>query len=202
VLVQAALAVVGTGEGEGVAGRRRTTTTMTTDGASGEERVVKLTVLARNETEDDENVEVLISRQGSEHTAIVTRPGRESEAFPSLTVASAIATTSNSSTSSPTAATKKTLLTTLFPTHRVTTTVVQTTDPLTATARLAVFQDGRRADLVMTWPTWMAEVLGSQGLAGAAASGGGGVVAPMPCKILRNEVAEGDEVDRGAALVV
>ncbi|KAK4673828.1 hypothetical protein QC763_115350 [Podospora pseudopauciseta] len=90
------------------------------------------------------------------------------------------------------AASHKSQLTTFFPRARVETTLVQ--DP-GAPEKLAVFQLGEKTELTLVQPGWFEKALG---LKEAAAS----VVAPMPCKILRNEVSEGQEVEKGAPLVV
>lgn len=61
--------------------------------------------------------------------------------------------------------------------------------------RVTVFQRGVKTELALEPPAWQAKALSVKE---AAAS----VVAPMPCKVLRNEVAEGKEVKKGALLVV
>ncbi|KAK1837139.1 carbamoyl-phosphate synthase L chain, ATP binding domain-containing protein [Podospora conica] len=90
------------------------------------------------------------------------------------------------------ASTSKTTLTTFFPDARVDSTLVR--DPA-APGSVAVFQLGHKTELQLVESAWFDKALG---LKEAAAS----VVAPMPCKILRNEVNEGDHVEKGAALVV
>ncbi|KAK4136890.1 hypothetical protein BT67DRAFT_439894 [Trichocladium antarcticum] len=86
----------------------------------------------------------------------------------------------------------KTQLTTFFPTARVESTLVQ--DPA-APEKLTVFQLGEKTELGLVSPAWFDKALGLKEVVGS-------VVAPMPCKILRNEVAEGQEVEKGAPLVV
>ncbi|AEO65623.1 uncharacterized protein THITE_2112771 [Thermothielavioides terrestris NRRL 8126] len=86
----------------------------------------------------------------------------------------------------------KTKLTTFFPLARVESTLVQ--DPA-APERLTVFQLGEKTELTLVPPGWFDKALGSKEVVGS-------VVAPMPCKILRNEVSEGQEVEKGAPLVV
>lgn len=86
----------------------------------------------------------------------------------------------------------KTAVRTFFPAERIDTTVVQ--DP-TSEHKLSVFQHGGKTELALLPPSWYERALG---LKEATAS----VVAPMPCKILRNEVAEGETVEKGAPLVV
>lgn len=87
---------------------------------------------------------------------------------------------------------EKTAVQTFFPLERIDTTLVQ--DP-TNEHKLSVFQRGAKTELALLQPSWYEKALG---LKEAAAS----VVAPMPCKILRNEVAEGETVEKGAPLVV
>ncbi|KAK4236111.1 hypothetical protein C8A03DRAFT_36021 [Achaetomium macrosporum] len=90
------------------------------------------------------------------------------------------------------ASTTKTKLTTFFPTARVESTLVQ--DPA-APEKLTLFQLGEKTELTLVPPGWFDKALGLKEVVGS-------VVAPMPCKILRNEVTEGQEVDKGAPLVV
>ncbi|KXX79645.1 Methylcrotonoyl-CoA carboxylase subunit alpha, mitochondrial [Madurella mycetomatis] len=86
----------------------------------------------------------------------------------------------------------KSKLTTFFPLARVESTLVQ--DPA-APEKLTVFQLGEKTELTLVPPAWFDKALGLKEVVGS-------VVAPMPCKILRNEVAEGQEVEKGAPLVV
>lgn len=81
---------------------------------------------------------------------------------------------------------------TFFPLQRIDTTVVQ--DP-TNDLKLSVYQHGAKTDVVLVQPAWVEKALGLKELAAS-------VVAPMPCKILRNEVVEGEVVEKGAPLVV
>ncbi|QUC17970.1 uncharacterized protein UV8b_02211 [Ustilaginoidea virens] len=85
-------------------------------------------------------------------------------------------------------------LQTYFPGERVLSSVVpQPRDD--GTTRVTVFQHGVKTELALLPPAWHDKALG---LKEAAAS----VAAPMPCKVLKNEVAEGQEVKKGAPLVV
>ncbi|KZZ96103.1 methylcrotonoyl-CoA carboxylase alpha chain precursor [Moelleriella libera RCEF 2490] len=84
-------------------------------------------------------------------------------------------------------------LQTYFPSERILSSVVpQSQDNDT---KITVFQHGVKTDLALLPPAWFEKALG---LKEAAAS----VVAPMPCKILKNEVSEGQEVRKGTPLVV
>ncbi|EEY16197.1 methylcrotonoyl-CoA carboxylase subunit alpha [Verticillium alfalfae VaMs.102] len=90
-----------------------------------------------------------------------------------------------------------TKLTTFFPGERIHSTVVRTTPNATETqdSKVVVFQHGVRTELALLPPKWFEKALGLKEIAAS-------VVAPMPCKVLRNEVAEGEVVKKGAPLVV
>ncbi|KAL2198464.1 carbamoyl-phosphate synthase L chain, ATP binding domain-containing protein [Corynascus similis CBS 632.67] len=88
--------------------------------------------------------------------------------------------------------TTKTKVASFFPMARVDSTLVQ--DPA-APEKLTVFQLGEKTELTLAPPGWFDKALGLKEVVGS-------VVAPMPCKILRNEVAEGQEVEKGSPLVV
>lgn len=132
---------------------------------------------------EDEVVETTITQLGHNlYRASVARKGQDApEVFDNLVC-------------EPTGVTaaEKVAVRTFFPLQRVDTTVVQ--DP-TNNHKLSVFQLGAKTELVLQQPGWYEKALG---LKEAAAS----VVAPMPCKILRNEVSEGETVEKGAPLVV
>ncbi|KAL2161042.1 hypothetical protein VTH06DRAFT_8755 [Thermothelomyces fergusii] len=95
------------------------------------------------------------------------------------------------SEASPAGATK-TRVASFFPAARIESTVVQ--DPA-APEKLTVFQLGEKTELTLVPPGWLDKALGRKEAVGS-------VVAPMPCKILRNEVVEGQTVEKGAPLVV
>ncbi|KAI1842616.1 hypothetical protein JX266_011229 [Neoarthrinium moseri] len=94
--------------------------------------------------------------------------------------------------STPVPSSQKTSLTTFFPEARIEATVVQ--DPNNDN-KISVFQHGLKTELSLVSPVWYEKALG---IKEATAS----VVAPMPCKVLKNEVQEGDAVAKGAPLVV
>ncbi|KAL8290704.1 hypothetical protein RB600_006241 [Gaeumannomyces tritici] len=129
-------------------------------------------------------VEVVVTQRGGGlFNARVSRDGEETpREFDNIT------TGSSSSTRNST----KTTVRSLSPLARIESTVVR--DP-TNGDRITVFQLGTKTELALAQPPWYEEALG---LKEAAAS----VVAPMPCKILRNEVGEGDVVEKGTPLVV
>lgn len=80
-------------------------------------------------------------------------------------------------------------ITTFFPHTRIQTTIVTEGDKLT------LFQRGKQTQLTLSTPSWFEKALGIKDVTNS-------VLAPMPCKVLRNEVAEGDEVQKDQALVV
>lgn len=66
---------------------------------------------------------------------------------------------------------------------------------LPSTNSLTLFQRGTQYRLQLAIPKWAEKALGIKDVANS-------VLAPMPCKVLRVEVKEGDEVRKGQALVV
>lgn len=133
---------------------------------------------------EDEVVETTITQLGHNlYRASVARKGQDApEVFGNLV----------SEPTTADAADEKVAVKTFFPLQRVDTTVVQ--DP-TNNHKLSVFQLGSKRELVLQQPGWYEKALGLKEVAAS-------VVAPMPCKILRNEVAEGETVEKGAPLVV
>uniref|UniRef100_A0A0B7K0A0 Uncharacterized protein n=1 Tax=Bionectria ochroleuca TaxID=29856 RepID=A0A0B7K0A0_BIOOC len=80
-----------------------------------------------------------------------------------------------------------------FPGERISSSVVpQSVDNDT---KITIFQHGIKTDLSLLPPTWYEKELGLKEVTAS-------VVAPMPCKVLRNEVKEGETVKKGAPLVV
>ncbi|KAH8885657.1 hypothetical protein GQ53DRAFT_750996 [Thozetella sp. PMI_491] len=132
---------------------------------------------------EPETVEVTVTQiAGGLFNATVSRTGQSETPL----VYSKIV--SSPSARSPT----KTTVTTFFPASRIDSTLVQ--DPARP-ERLTLFQHGAKTELELLAPGWFEKALGLKEVAGS-------VTAPMPCKILRNEVAEGDVVEKGAPLVV
>lgn len=80
-------------------------------------------------------------------------------------------------------------ISTFFPHTRVESTIVAEGDKIT------LFQRGKQIQLILAKPSWFEKALGLKDVANS-------VLAPMPCKVLRNEVEEGDEVEKDQALVV
>ncbi|KAH6675129.1 3-methylcrotonyl-CoA carboxylase-like protein subunit alpha [Halenospora varia] len=80
-------------------------------------------------------------------------------------------------------------ISTFFPSTRIESTVIANEDKLT------IFQRGKKTELTLATPSWYEKALGLKDVTNS-------VLAPMPCKVLRNEVKEGDEVEKDQALVV
>jgi 3-methylcrotonyl-CoA carboxylase alpha subunit len=80
-------------------------------------------------------------------------------------------------------------ISTFFPHTRIKTSVITDGDKIT------LFQHGKQIQLMLTTPSWYEKALGLKDATNS-------VLAPMPCKVLRNEVKEGDEVEKDQALVV
>ncbi|KAI9694377.1 MAG: hypothetical protein M1820_008977 [Bogoriella megaspora] len=76
-----------------------------------------------------------------------------------------------------------------FPHTRLDSTFIRSENQIT------LFQRGRQYQLQLGVPKWAEEALGMKTVANS-------VIAPMPCKVLRVNVREGDEVKKDQALVV
>ncbi|KAK3062624.1 hypothetical protein LTS18_003670 [Coniosporium uncinatum] len=81
------------------------------------------------------------------------------------------------------------VLTSHFPHTRLATTVIRDGD------RITLFQRGKQYRLQLQPPKWVKDALGVKDVTNS-------VLAPMPCKVLRVEVSQGDEVRKDQALVV
>ena len=82
-------------------------------------------------------------------------------------------------------------LTSFFPHTRLSTKMVR--DP--ENNQLTLFQQGKQYRLQLALPKWAEKALGMKDVANS-------VLTPMPCKVLRVEVEEGQEVKKNQALVV
>ncbi|POS81313.1 methylcrotonoyl-CoA carboxylase subunit alpha [Diaporthe helianthi] len=138
-------------------------------------------------SQEGEVVQAKITQLGKNlFSAAVSRKGQEQpQVFENLIcepITSSIAQPNHS----------RTAVRTFFPLERLDTTVVS--DP-TNSHKLSIFQHGLKTELLLQQPSWYDKALGLQDVAAS-------VVAPMPCKILRNEVSEGESVEKGAPLVV
>lgn len=61
--------------------------------------------------------------------------------------------------------------------------------------KLSLFQHGKQINLTLSTPSWFEKALGLKDVTNS-------VLAPMPCKVLRNEVKEGEKVQKDQPLVV
>lgn len=80
-------------------------------------------------------------------------------------------------------------LTSFYPHTRLATTFIRDED------RLTLFQTGKQHRLQLAMPEWTKQALGVKDVTNS-------VLAPMPCKVLRVEIEEGDTVKKDQALVV
>jgi 3-methylcrotonyl-CoA carboxylase alpha subunit len=80
-------------------------------------------------------------------------------------------------------------LSTFYPHTRLSTTFIRDED------RLTLFQQGRQYRLQLALPKWAEKALGVKDVTNS-------VLAPMPCKVLRVEVEEGQQVKKDQPLVV
>ncbi|KAL2105457.1 hypothetical protein VUR80DRAFT_8332 [Thermomyces stellatus] len=178
VFVQAALAVLGGcraaphGGGLGFGAEEPTA-----------QRELAFRVAAASEEEDPEIVRVSVSRLDNRLYNLKVQRGSTTTPFDN--VACDVSSASNKST-----------LTTYLPAERLQSTVVLDADAANPLAqRIAVFQGGAKTEMEILPPSWLEKALGKKEVAGS-------VVAPMPCKVLKNEVTVGEEVKKGAPLVV
>ncbi|OTB07397.1 hypothetical protein M426DRAFT_318087 [Hypoxylon sp. CI-4A] len=147
---------------------------------SGNERKFSFKSLDVLDQKEGEVVDVTIIQKGNNlFDAQVIRKGEDSQNFENLV-------------SSPVSTSEKASLITFFPHTRIETTLIQ--DPNNDN-KITVFQHGAKTELSLVSPTWYEKALGLKEVASS-------VAAPMPCKILKNEVKEGDRVAKGAPLVV
>lgn len=80
-----------------------------------------------------------------------------------------------------------------FPGERIKSSVIPQTNE--NDIKITIFQHGVKTDLALLPPKWYEKELGLKEVTAS-------VAAPMPCKILKNEVEEGQTVKKGAPLVV
>lgn len=148
---------------------------------STSERKLAFKVLDGYSEKEGEVVEAFVSQTGHNlYNVTISRKGEEPERFSNVI-------------SEPTVEGAVTKLHSRFPGERIRSTVVPQENG--TETKLAIFQHGVKTDLALLPPSWYEKALG---LKEATAS----VAAPMPCKILRNEVEEGQTVKKGTPLVV
>ncbi|PKS09616.1 hypothetical protein jhhlp_004234 [Lomentospora prolificans] len=149
------------------------------------QRQLAFKLITSNEDQKEEIVRVSVSRTGNQlYNVEVFRDGHPEPSRYENVVCDA--------TTSP----SKSHLTTFFPNERIESTVVVDQDASNPMqARLAVFQHGLKSEMQLLPGTWLEKALGTK-------ESSASVVAPMPCKILKNEVEVGQEVKKGTPLVV
>ncbi|GKT42845.1 methylcrotonoyl-CoA carboxylase subunit alpha, mitochondrial [Colletotrichum spaethianum] len=148
------------------------------------ERKFLFKVLDSYSEKEGEVVEVSITQKS--HQLFDARVSRKGEEAPQVFENLVSKSLSNSTSTNA--------LTTFFPDERVESTVVQNTQNEQDT-KIVVFQHGIKTELSLLPPSWFEKALGLKEVTAS-------VVAPMPCKILKNEVEEGQTVAKGAPLVV
>ncbi|OTA97559.1 hypothetical protein M434DRAFT_7781 [Hypoxylon sp. CO27-5] len=149
-------------------------------GSSNSERKFSFKSLDPLDQKEGEVVDVVVAQKGNNlFDAQVIRKGEGTQVFENLV-------------SSPVSSSEKASLVTFFPHTRIETTIIQ--DPNNDN-KITVFQHGAKTELSLVSPAWYEKALGLKELAAS-------VAAPMPCKILKNEVKEGDRVTKGTPLVV
>ncbi|KAI0894011.1 carbamoyl-phosphate synthase L chain, ATP binding domain-containing protein [Annulohypoxylon nitens] len=147
---------------------------------SGSERQFSFKSLDVLDQKEGEVVDVSITQKSNSlFVAQVTRKGEEPKVFENLV-------------SSPLPSLENTSIRTFFPHTQIKTTVIQ--DPNNDN-KITVFQHGVKTELSLMSPTWYENALGLKEVAAS-------VAAPMPCKVLKIEVKEGDSVTKGTPLVV
>ena len=179
VFVQTALGLLGTSQGQGLGGPHGEPL-----GFSGPtKRKFDFRVLRADGSADGEVVAVAVGQKGNGlYSVRVSRAGAEDKVFDDLV-------------SKPSTEDRGTaIVMTFFPTTRIESTLVRDTTP-DGKDRVTVFQLGGRTELSPLPPAWVAKT-------GASKQEEGGVTAPMPCKVLRNEVEVGQKVKKGMPLVV
>ncbi|KAH6683741.1 carbamoyl-phosphate synthase subunit L [Plectosphaerella plurivora] len=137
--------------------------------------------------QEGEVVKVLVSQNADGmFSASITRKGQDVPTVIDKVASTALPT--NASTSK---------ITSLFPGERIESTVVRTTPSVVEgqDTKVVVFQHGLRTELALLPPGWFEKALGLKEVTAS-------VVAPMPCKVLKNEAVEGQEVKKGDPLVV
>ena len=151
------------------------------DASATNERKLAFKVLDGYSEKEGEIVEAALTQTGHNlYDIAISRKGEDATVFRNVTT-------------EPTSEGAVMKLQTYFPAERILSSVVpQTQDNDT---KITVFQHGVKTDLALLPPTWYEKALGLKEIAAS-------VVAPMPCKILKNEVVEGQEVKKGTPLVV
>ncbi|KAI6782531.1 Methylcrotonoyl-CoA carboxylase subunit alpha-like protein [Emericellopsis cladophorae] len=145
------------------------------------ERKVAFKVMDGYSKEEGEVVEASVAQTApSIFTITVTRKGAEPEAFSNIT--------SSHNNHGDVVSVES-----FFLGERIKSSVVP--QSLENDIKITIFQHGIKTDLMLLPPKWYEKELGLKEVSAS-------VAAPMPCKVLKNEVEEGQKVKKGAPLVV
>lgn len=161
------------------------------DATTTAERNFAFKVVDAYAAEEGQVVQVRLAQTSPTHFRATVLRGKDGEGEPAVYEN----VTCSSSTSTPSANS----LTSFFPSERIQSTVVRTSTAQNAgdggESRVVVFQHGGRTELSLLPPSWFEKALGLKEVTAS-------VAAPMPCKVLKNEVTEGQSVKKGDPLVV
>ena len=181
VFVQAALGLLGTSQGQDLRGPHGQPLGF----AAPTTRKFSFRVVPADGVTDGEIVSVEADQKNNDlHTIRVKRGDSSTATYDDIVSTIRTMEKSNSKTS----------IMTFFPAARVESTVVRDKAPL-GWDRLTIFQLGSRTELAVLPPSWVAKTTD-------AGTDEASVIAPMPCKVLRNEVEVGQKVIKGTPLVV
>ncbi|KAJ6443833.1 3-methylcrotonyl-CoA carboxylase subunit alpha [Purpureocillium lavendulum] len=152
------------------------------DASATAERKVAFKVLDGYSEKEGEVVEASVTQKGHNlYDVVVSRKGAaEPQVFSNVA-------------SEPTREGAVLKLQSYFPGERILSSVVPQEGE--NDTKVTIFQHGVKTDLALLPPRWYEKALGLKEVTAS-------VVAPMPCKILKNEVEEGQEVKKGTPLVV
>ncbi|KAF4595198.1 Methylcrotonoyl-CoA carboxylase subunit alpha, mitochondrial [Ophiocordyceps camponoti-floridani] len=143
------------------------------------ERTVTLRVVGRGEGEEEEEAQVGIKQTGRGRFDVTVEGKDEPIVFKDVLSSSTLTTVQSR-----------------FPSEKIASTVVlRDSDLDSEKTRLTVFQHGVKWELQLVPPKWFEDALGLKEVTAS-------VAAPMPCKVLKIEVAEGETVMKGDPLVV
>ena len=150
--------------------------------AATSERQVAFKVLDGYSEKDGEVVQVNVAQTGNNlFDVTVTRKGEETpQVFSNVA-------------SKPDDTGDNLKLESFFPEESIKSSIVQQIND--NDMKVTIFQHGIKTDLALLPPKWYEKELGLKEVASS-------VAAPMPCKVLKNEVEEGQTVKKGAPLVV
>ncbi|KAK6359925.1 hypothetical protein TWF696_001052 [Orbilia brochopaga] len=131
----------------------------------------------------------LVEKHADEESNVTVTITRTANGTFDVTVATPAATTTYPNVTASSELSSRNTLTAFYPHTRLETTVIRTDD------KVAVFQRGVQYNFTIRRPKWLDKALGTRSTENS-------VLAPMPCKVLRLLVTEGQEVQKDEPLVV